>query len=242
MDKLVYVAMTGARENMTAQTVRANNLANVSTVGFKADMEQARAMQVFGDGFESRAYALAENPATDVSEGSLIATGRNLDIALQGGAWMAVQSPDGVERYTRDGRLNVSPTGELVTATGLPVLGADGAGIFVPDASNVAINADGGVNVLGDEDAIVGQIKMVTDAQGELFKGTDGLFRRENDEPLVLDIDQRLTSGFLESSNVNAVAELTGMIELTKQFEVQLKMMKTAEKNSEKAATILKLS
>ena len=132
MDKLLYVSMTGARENMRAQQVHANNLANATTTGFKADMEQARAMRVLGDGYESRVYSMSERPATDVSSGTLISTGRNLDVAVAGDGWIAVVGPNGQEAYTRSGNLQINAANQLVTGSGLPVLGAGGAPIVIP--------------------------------------------------------------------------------------------------------------
>lgn len=84
MDKVLYLAMSGARENMLAQQTHANNLANANTTGFKSDLAQARAMQVFGEGHASRVYAQTERPATDLTHGTLIETGRMLDVALAG--------------------------------------------------------------------------------------------------------------------------------------------------------------
>ena len=246
MDKLLYVSMTGARENMRAQQVHANNLTNATTTGFKADMEQARAMRVLGDGYESRVYSMSERPATDVSSGTLISTGRNLDVAVAGDGWIAVVGPNGQEAYTRSGNLQINAANQLVTGSGLPVLGAGGAPIVIPPAEQVEITNDGGISIrpMGEpasELARIDQIKLVNPDQ-PLFKGQDGLMHADNFQPLDADPNVGLRSGYLEASNVNAVGEMTSIINLSRQFEVQVKLMKTAEENSSAAANILQLS
>ncbi len=247
MDKLLYVSMTGARENMVAQQVHANNLANATTTGFKTDLEQARAMRVLGDGYESRVYAMSERPATDTTAGTLIQTGRSLDVAVNGDGWIAVQAPDGQEAYTRTGELQVNAANELVTGSGLPVMGNGGLPVVLPAFDQVDIGGDGMITIrpqgsTAAELVQIDQIKLVTAEDGQLFKGQDGLMRADNNQVLPTDLNVRLESGYLESSNVNAVAEMTSIISLSRQFEVQVKMMKTAEENSSAAAEILSLS
>lgn len=247
MDKVLYVAMTGARENMFAQQVHANNLANATTNGFKADLEQARSMRVFGDGHASRVYAMTENPATDTSEGTLVATGRDLDVAVTPGGWLAVQGVDGDERYTRAGELQIDVNGRLLAPGGFPVLGSSGAPILIPEASNVTIANDGTISIVplgspSSEVAQIDQIKLISQQNTQLFKGTDGLMRTQDGVPLPADQTVGLRTGFIESSNVNAVSELTNMITLSRQFEMQVKVMKAAEENSTAATKILQLS
>ncbi|WP_409523845.1 flagellar basal body rod protein FlgF [Nitrincola sp. MINF-07-Sa-05] len=244
MDKSLYIAMTGARENMLGQQVRANNLANVTTNGFKADFEQARAMRVFGDGHASRVYSQSERPGTNLSSGALIETGRNLDIAIHGPGWIAVQSPDGTEAYTRGGELQINAANELVTGNGLPVLGAGGAPIVLPPAQQVDISYDGAITVRpqGDPAAALVQvdvIKTVLPEPGTFFKGPDGMMRTDDMVPLPVAAGVQLRSGYVESSNVNAVNELTSIISLSRQFSMQVKMMKNAEENSSAAGRIL---
>lgn len=247
MDKLLYVSMTGARENMLAQQVHANNLANATTTGFKTDLEQARAMRVLGDGYESRVYSMSERPATDTTAGTLIQTGRDLDVAVEGEGWIAVLGPDGQEAYTRSGELQINAANQLVTGSGLPVMGSGGTPIVIPPAEKVDISGDGTITIrpLGDNAAQlaqIDQIKLVRPEQGTLFKSEDGLMHADNNQVLPQDLNVGLKSGFLESSNVNAVSEMTSIINLARQFEVQVKMMKTAEENSSSAANILQLS
>lgn len=247
MDKVLYVAMTGARENMHAQQVHANNLANATTTGFKADLEQARAMRVLGEGVPSRVYSMSERPATNTETGTLMATGRNLDIAVQGDNWIAVQAADGSERYTRSGELNINTLGQLITGSGIPIMGNAGAPVVIPPAEQVTIANDGSITIRpqGSDAAelvLIDQIKVVTDSEGQLWKGDDGLMRTDNLQPLGASQNPQLRSGYLESSNVNAVTELTSMISLSRQFEMQVKIMKSSDENSQTASRILQIS
>ncbi len=247
MDKVLYIGMSGARENMLAQQAHANNLANATTKGFKADMAQARAMQVFGEGHPSRVYAMTERPATNMDSGTLIETGRKLDVAVQGDGWIAVQTPDGNEGYTRAGELQIDALGRVVTGSGLPVIGNGGEPIVVPPIEQIDIANDGGITIRPQGEGaaeliLVDSIKFVNPEPGTLFKGVDGLMRTENQVPLPPALDVQIRSGYLESSNVNGVHELTNMITLARQFEMHIKMMKTAEENSSAAAKILQLS
>lgn len=246
MDKVLYVAMTGARENMLAQQAHANNLANATTTAFKSDLEQARAMRVLGEGFESRVYAMSERPATNLESGTLMQTGRDLDVAVDGDGWIAVLGPEGTEVYTRNGGLQINAANELVTGSGLPVMG-NGGPIIIPPAENIFIGNDGSITIrpLGEnatEVALIDQIKRVRPEAGTLFKGQDGFMHTDNDMPLPPAVDVQVRSGYLEASNVNAVEDLTAMISLSRQFEMQVKMMKTAEENSSAASKILQLS
>ncbi|WP_415902024.1 flagellar basal-body rod protein FlgF [Neptuniibacter sp. QD29_5] len=246
MDKVLYLAMSGARENMLAQQAHANNLANANTSGFKADLAQARAMQVFGEGHASRVYAQTERPATDMTSGTLIETGRKLDIAVAGDGWFSVIRPDGTEGYTRAGSLQINAANQLVTGSGLPVMGNGGIPIVLPPFEEIEVSTSGIITVrpLGEDAAellVADQIKLVNPDPQTLFKGPDGLMTNGG-VPELADPNVRIRSGYIESSNVNAVSELTGIISTSRQFEMQIKMMKTAEENSETAATILKIS
>ncbi|KAA0876584.1 flagellar basal body rod protein FlgF [Nitrincola tapanii] len=247
MDKVLYVAMTGARENMNAQQIRANNLANVTTTGFKQDFEQARAMRVLGEGYTSRVYSMAETPGTNRATGTLQETGRDLDVSVVGNGWIAVQGPDGNEAYTRAGELQINAANQLVTGSGLPVMGAGGIPIVIPPAQKIEIANDGAISIrpMGDnavELALVDVIKVVELDPATSFKGPDGLMRTDDRVPLPPLLNASVRSGYLETSNVNAVEELTAIIGLSRQYEIQVKMMKTAEENSSAAARILQLS
>ncbi|MBY4675922.1 flagellar basal-body rod protein FlgF [Marinobacterium arenosum] len=247
MDKVLYLAMSGARENMLAQRAHANNLANANTTGFKSDLAQARAMQVFGEGYASRVYAQSERPATDTTTGTLIDTGRKLDVAIDGDGWITVLRPDGTEGYTRAGELQINAASQLVTGNGLPVMGNGGIPIVLPDMESLEIAKNGTITIrpLGagpDEIEVVDQIKLVNPQPGTLWKGPDGLMQTDNGQPLPQDLNVALRSGYLESSNVNAVQELTSIIATARQFEMHVKMMKTAEENSSTASQIMRLS
>lgn len=243
MDKLLYVAMTGAKEALDAQRLRANNLANLSTSGFKADMHQYRSMSVFGETYPTRAYAMGERPATDISAGSMIETGRDLDIAIKGDGWLAVQMPDGTEAYTRAGDLQRTVTGLVTTGTGLPVMG-DAGPVILPEYETLVMGGDGTISIrgLGEPSQAVTQItrlKLVNPEAGQLVKGEDGLFRTRDGAPLEPGADVQVVNGMLEGSNVNAVNELTSVITHSRLFDMNVRMMKTAQENDESAARIL---
>ncbi len=247
MDKALYIAMTGAKHNMLAQSVHANNLANANTTGFRADFAQARSMGVYhGDGHQSRAYALAESPATDFSSGQMLSTGRELDVTVRGEGLIAVQAPDGSEAYTRAGNLALGPNGELQTANGLPVLG-DGGPIVLPPSEKIDIGIDGTITVLGAGEGAatliqVDRIRLVSGDPQDMTKGKDGLIRNATGEPFEADADLRLATGFLETSNVNPIHEFTQVLSLARQYEMHIKMMKTVEGNSEASARLLQTS
>lgn len=243
MDKSLYLSMTGAKETMLAQTAHANNLANARTTGFKADFAQARAMAVLGDGYQSRVYAMTERPATDFSPSALNQTGRDLDVAVKSEGWFAVQAGDGSEAYTRAGELQITVEGDLVTGTGLPVVG-DGGPIQLPPSSSILIGRDGTITVqpvgaAPGELAVVGQMKLVNPDAQNLVKGEDGLMRQRDGADAAADAGVEVAQGYLETSNVNAVAELTSMLDLARRFELNIKMMQTAEQNAEASARIL---
>ena len=247
MDNALYVAMTGAKHNMRAQSVHANNLANLNTHGFKADFAQARSMPVYyGDGHPTRAFALAENPGTDFSAGPNIETGRELDIAVTGDGFIAVQADDGTEAYTRAGSLNIDSVGILRTGSGLPVLG-NGGPIAIPDAQKVDISITGVITAITagqgvDAPVQVDRIRLVNPDLNLLSKSEDGLFRvLEEGQDIEADAAVRIVSGFVEGSNVNAVEALTSMLSLSRQYEMQVKIMQTVKQNSESSARLLQI-
>ncbi|MBZ9610198.1 flagellar basal-body rod protein FlgF [Rheinheimera maricola] len=246
MDHLLYIAMSGAKENLNGISVRANNLANSSTVGFKADFEQARAMQAFGEGLPTRVFSLTERPGQNFDAGTIITTGRDLDVAVQGEGWIAVQAQDGNEAYTRAGNLQVNAFGMLETATGLAVMGDDGP-IQVPvPLAKIEIAQDGTVSALpqgAPANAIeeVGRIKLVKPLNQDMEKGSDGLFRRKDGVLAEADVGVNLLKGAIEGSNVNAVGEMTYMISLQRQFELQVKMMKNAEEMDQQQNQLLRI-
>lgn len=243
MDKSLYISMTGAVENLRAQTARANNLANSSTTGFKADFNQYRSMSVYGEVYPSRAYAMSERPATDLTQGYIQTTNNDLDVAIQGDGWFAVQTPDGQEAYTRNGEFRRDLEGMLVTSDGLPVLG-DGGPIQLPEFETIVIGADGSISIKGVGDdplgvALIDRLKLVNPDKMQLDKGEDGLFRLKGGDVADADANVRVLHGALEGSNVNPVNELTGVIAASRLFELNVKMMENAKNNDEVSARIM---
>lgn len=247
MDRMLYVAMSGAKQIMLAQAVNNNNLANVSTAGFRADLDAFRSMPVFGPGYPSRVYAMTERPGTDMSSGALTTTGRELDVAVNGPGWITVQAPDGSEAYTRAGDLRVSVNGQLETGAGHPVMG-NGGPIAVPPFEKIEIGADGTISILPvgqapNALAVVDRIKLVNPLQRDMEKGVDGLMRVKNSRGDVApDATVSLAGGVLESSNVNAVEAMVKMIELSRHYETQIKMMRVAQDNDMAATQMMRMS
>ena len=246
MDRLLFVAMSGANETMSAQAINSNNLANASTTGFRADFQNALSQQVEGEGFPSRVYATVEDAGVDYSMGSIMSTGRELDAAINGQGFFAIQAADGGEAYTRAGDFRVDNLGRLETGAGHPVLG-NGGPITVPAHAKLEIGADGTISIqpLGQSAntlAIVDRIKLVNPSHDQLQKGIDGLIRVRDGGAAVADASVSVVSGSLETSNVNTVGALVRMIELARQYETHIKMMQTAEQNDEAAESILKVT
>ena len=239
MDRLVYTSMSAAKATLQRQEVLAHNLANVSTNGFRAEMAALRAVPVRGDGATTRVFALETTVGYDDAPGVVQTTGRNLDVAMQGKAWMAVQGFDGTEAYTRAGSLQVGADGTLSDVSGRPIL-SDGGPITVPLNARVDIAADGSISatVGNQRPQAIGRIKMVT-PEAQLVRGTDGLFRAADGDPLPADATARLQAGALEGSNVNAVEAMVAMIAAARQFEHQMKALKTAEDKEQAAAKLL---
>ncbi|MEJ2416789.1 MAG: flagellar basal body rod protein FlgF [Exilibacterium sp.] len=247
MDKALYIAMTGAKHNMRAQAIHSNNLANANTDGFLADFARARSQAVYyGDGQPTRAYALTENPGTHFAPGALLHTGRDLDIAIKGDGFLAVQTADGGEAYTRAASLSIDSAGILRTGKGLPVLGNDGP-IAIPAQEKIEIASDGSITARikgeGPETlAQVDRIRFVKPDLSQLEKSADGLLRMRDASRAPVDANVRVVSGFLASSNVNPIDEFTNVLSLARQYEMQVKLMKAAEENSQASARLLQTS
>ena len=242
MDRMIYLSMSGAKAAMQRQDVLANNLANVSTVGFRAELAAFRAVPVEGSGASTRVYALESTVGANHQPGAVQATGRNLDVAMKGNAWLTVQGLDGTEAYTRAGALDVNAEGLLVSKSGLTVLG-DGGPISVPANSEVSIAGDGTVSAktANGRSTSVGRLKLVTpESPAALSRGPDGLFRAESD--LSADTTARLQDGALEGSNVSAIETMVAMIAAGRQFEQQMKLLQTAERQEQTAAKLLSSS
>ena len=246
MDRMLYVAMNGAKQNMLAQAINSNNLANISTTGFRADLAAARSMPLFGgSGHPTRVYSMTEKPGIDFKQGAMSTTGRDLDIAIAGDGFISVQSPDGSEAYTRAGDFNTDNAGVLKTGAGYVVLG-EGGPITIPEAAKVDIGKDGTISITqvgeaGGGSTVIDRLKLVNPNIKELNRNESGLFVLKNGDNAEAADSVSIVSGTIETSNVNAAGALVNMIELARQFEMQVKMLKTAEENNAQATQMLKL-
>jgi flagellar basal-body rod protein FlgF len=246
MDKMLWVAMTGADQLLDAQAVVSHNLANASTNGYRADLHAFSSYLVEGPGFPTRINVVGEQVGFDPRIGTVQDTGRSLDVAIRGPGFLAVQATDGSEAYTRAGDLRVNADGILETASGLPVLG-DGGPVTVPPVAKIEIGSDGTVSVvpqgLGPEAlAAVGRIRLVNPADEDLVKGPDGLLRMRDGSQAPADAAVRVTSGALEASNVNVAEALVEMIEISRQFEMQVRLMNTADSNDSAVQQLLRVN
>jgi flagellar basal-body rod protein FlgF len=242
MDRLIYTSMSGAKYLLERQATLSNNLANATTTGFRADTVGLRAVPAVSPQSGTRVFAVETTTGADFSQGPSTATGRTLDVAIQGQGWFAVQGTDGSEAYTRDGALQVGPDGVLQLANGLQVQGTGGPISIPADAQSILIASDGTVTVKAASSktpTTVGQLKLVNPPSSELAKGSDGLFRTQGGEPAEADASVRVADGTLEGSNVNVVESMVGMIAASRQFELQMKMLSTAEQNEQKASSVI---
>ncbi|HBK46801.1 MAG TPA: flagellar biosynthesis protein FlgF [Xanthomonadaceae bacterium] len=250
MDKALYVAMTGARASLQAQGTVSHNLANVDTNGFKAALANTEAFRIPGNGYPSRIDALHTDQGFDSTVGSQKVTGNPLDVSLQPDRWLAVQSADGSEAYTRGGELALTPNGQLVTSTGRAVLDEGGNPMVIPPHQAMEIGSDGTVSIvpLGEGPATmatVGRIRVVDAPASRLVRGGDGLMRNVSADPeqaFVQANGKALDSGALEGSNVDAAGALVQMIQLQRQFEMQVKVIKHGDENAQSANTLLRLN
>ncbi|MEC5217529.1 flagellar basal-body rod protein FlgF [Actimicrobium sp. GrIS 1.19] len=243
MDRLIYTAMTGAKHVMEQQSTTANNLANATTTGFRAQLDAFRAIPVVGPGLPTRAFVVDSTVGADFSQGALQESGRVLDVAIQGKGWLALEMPDGTEAYTRQGSLKVNENGILQSQSGHNVIG-DAGPITIPPDVNITIAKDGTVSSVEagsrpGQAVIIGRIKLVNPPEETLVRGDDTLFRVKGNAPAEADANVALVSGALEGSNVNVVDAMVTMISLSRQFEMHMSMLKNAEANATKAAQIL---
>ena len=245
MDRLIYTAMTGAKGTMDQQAAVAHNLANVNSTGFRAELHKLRAVEVQTEALHTRAFTVDASVANDFTEGPLQFTGRPFDVALAGKGWLAVQMPDGSEAYTRNGSLDVSANGILQTHDGKPVLGYGGP-VTIPPDNEITIGADGSISASQPDQPgvvnVVAQLKLVNPPEADLVRGDDGLFRVRGGAPAQADPNVRVAGGYLEGSNVNVVDQMVQMISLARQFEMQVRMLQTAEANDRAATQVLSSS
>ncbi|MBB6186269.1 flagellar basal-body rod protein FlgF [Rhodanobacter sp. MP7CTX1] len=246
MDRSVYIAMTGATQTMRAQDAVSHDLANASTVGFKSALSAFQSMPVLGAGAATRINAVAQGVGKDYSPGAIQQTGRSLDVAVNGPGWIAVQAADGSEAYTRAGNLQLGSDGSLTDGRGNPVQGGGGP-ITVPDSAQISIGSDGTISTvpMGEGPntiAAVGQIKLVNPDPTQLTEGADGLMHLADGGQADTDPSVSLAPGALEASNVNPSSELVKMISLSRQYEMQVRSIKTAEDDSDDSMKLLQTS
>lgn len=245
MDRMLYIAMNGAKNALLAQATNSHNLANANTVGFKSDLDEFKSLPVYGPVMASRVYGEDARAGTNLNAGSIMTTGRELDVAIQGEGWMAVQAADGQEAYTRAGDLRVDSAGLLTTGAGHPVLG-NGGPIAIPPAAKVEIGADGGVTIMvpgapATAPLLVDRIRLVNPPREAMEKRLDGLMGVKPGTEVVADANVRVISGALEGSNVNAVDSMVRMIQYARMFETQSKLMQQADANGEATNRLLAL-
>jgi flagellar basal-body rod protein FlgF len=246
MDRLLYVAMTGAKQLMQAQQLVAHNLANVGTTGFRADLARFQAKPIEGPGYPSRVNTVASGLGFDRKQGMLVQTGNALDVAVDGAGWVAVQASDGTEAYSRGGAFNVNALGLLETERGELVLGDNGP-VAIPPNVGVTVAPDGTISIVpqgqGPETiASVGRLKLVNPDPDRLEKRPDGLVRVVGGEDIEADASVKVVSGALEQSNVNMAGAMVDMIAFAREFDIAVRMMRVADDNANRAASIASIS
>jgi flagellar basal-body rod protein FlgF len=245
MDKLVYTAASGLKAHMASQAAIANNMANASTIGFRADRVVFDRLDVKGSGFDSRSPATEEVIDADRRPGTVMQTGRPLDVAVTGDAWLTVQAPDGSEAYTRRGDLQVTDSGVLQTGDGFPVMGSGGP-ITIPPSQSLTIAGDGTISIVpvgGDaaNPQVIDKLKLVSTRGTQTVKGLDNLLHVKGGGVLPEDLDAKVSGGALEGSNVNMTQALVDMIENQRAYEVQANLLKEAKTMDESGASLMRL-
>ena len=246
MDRLIYTAGSGAKHILEQQATTSNNMANLNTTGFRAQLDTFRAVPVQSEGLPTRTFVVNNTVGADFSAGPLQLTGRDLDVAIKGPGWIAVQNADGSEAYTRNGALQMSPNGVLTTTGGATIAGEGGL-ITIPPDVTITVGGDGTISTVSTAErpaapVILGRIKLVNPSDKELVRGDDGLFRLKDGASAQPDPAVRVAGGALEGSNVNAVDAMVSMIGLARSFETQMSLLKNAENNAAKAGQILALN
>lgn len=246
MDRLIYTAMTGASHVLQQQAAVSENLANASTPGFRAALNTFRAVPLVGEGLPTRTFVVDSTAGSDFTPAPFHQTGRDLDVAVNGAGWIAVQGPDGKEAYTRNGSFQVTPNGVLQTRTGLDVLG-DGGPITIPPDTEVTFAKDGTISTVPSNGqatsvVVVGRLKLVNPPPEQLERGGDGLFHLKDGTTATADANVGVVPGSLEGSNVNTVEAMVTMISLARKFDMQMKMLQSADNNSQRASQIMNLS
>lgn len=246
MDEMIYIAMTGAKQTEYAQAINTNNLANISTTAFRADLHSFSSVPIEGPGIEGRVNAVVESYGTDFGQGPITNTGRDLDVAITGDGFFAVQGPDGTEAYTRAGDFRIGAGGLLENGSGHIVLG-NGGPVAIPPNGGLTIARDGTISIvpLGQGPATISQIdriRLVKPDPSLMEKSSDGLFRLGDGSTADADGSVAVQSKALEQSNVNVAKTLVNMIELARQYEMQINVIKTSQENADAAAQLMQLS
>lgn len=247
MDRLIYTAMTGASHTMQQQAAVAQNLANVNTPGFRSTIDTFRAVPLVGEGLPTRAFVVDSTSGTDFTPGVMQATGRELDVSIDGKGWIAVEDANGKEAYTRNGSLKLTPEGILQTNSGLNVMGDSGP-ITIPQDTEVTIAKDGTISTVPSQKSqaaqvvVVGRLKLTNPPEDQLVRGEDALFRTKDGNPADVDANVTVVSGSLESSNTNMVESMVNMITLARQFDMQMKMLQMADENAKSASSVLSVT
>lgn len=250
MDHVIYTAMGGASQSLEKQAITANNLANASTPGFKSQLAALRAVPINGPTNQTRTLVVASTPGADMSEGVMDYTGRSMDVALPKESWLAVQTANG-EAYTRNGNMELNADGQL-TIQGRLVVG-DGGPIEIPPNAQISISADGTISSLNAGDAPntiaqLGRLKLVRATGQEVTRSDDGLFRltpaaqQQRGNVLQNDPTVRVMPGVLEGSNVDSVGTLVDMIANSRRFDMQMKVISSADTNAQSANQLLAIS
>lgn len=246
MDRLIYTAMTGASHVLQQQAAVSENLSNANTPGFRSMLHTFRAVPLVGEGLPTRTFVVDSTAGSDFTPAAFQPTGRDLDVAVNGPGWIAVQGPDGKEAYTRNGSFQLTPNGVLQTRSGLNVLG-DGGPITIPPDTEVTFAKDGTISTVPSYGQItsvvvVDRLKLVNPPPEQLERGGDGLFRLKGGAAAPADVNVGVVPGNLEGSNVNTVEAIVSMISLARKFDMQMKMLQSADNNSQKASQILNVT
>jgi len=245
MDRLIYSSLSAMKAAMARQGTTANNLANANTSGFRAEMTSSQALWMRGDGFDARAPTSQEVMSADMTAGAVVESGRPLDVSMQGSAMLAVQTKDGDEGYTRRGDLQMSDSGLLTTGDGLPVLG-DAGPITLPPAEKIIIAGDGTISIVpmggnAAQPQVVDRLKLVQANGTGIAKGMDGIFRVKDGGTLPADPQASVRQGALEGSNVNTSATLIDMIEASRDWDMQVKMLGAAQDIDKASADLMRM-
>lgn len=243
MDPVLYNTMNGAQMDFNKQGVHANNMANANTTGFKSDLFQAQALFIQGSVDSGESIPVQMDNGTNFSDGPLITTGRDLDIAVRGKGWFAVQDAKGKEAYTRAGDFHVDDTGMLVTAAGQPVIG-DGGPISIPPAQRIEIAEDGTISIvpMGGPPgvlAVLDRLKLVRLDPSSMVKGADGLVKLSKGNAAPADASIIVIKGSLEGSNVNSIDQMVNMISTGQEFSAKMKLLEAADNNARKLSQLI---